>query len=204
MPRRDAGRPRGAFVVDAVLDATMLELAAGGLDALSIDRVAHRAGVNKTTIYRRWPTRDDLVVACLERVLEQATDLPTTGSLRGDLLQLLALMAGLLETAPGRALVRAAIADSAAPAITDLAQRRLQDRLTRPALTLVERARQRGEWSRSAPAEPAIFMLIGALLHRAFIERAPSDQTWRESVVDLLIHGLHPRRTGAPAHPPAP
>lgn len=201
MPRRDTGRPRGHFVVDAVLDATMTELADGGPDALSIDRVAHRAEVNKTTIYRRWPTRDDLVVACLERVLDQATELPDTGSLRGDLLQLLALTAGLLETTAGRALVRAAIADSAAPAITELARRNLRDGLTRPALTLIERARHRGEWSTSAPPEPGIFMLVGALLHRALLERAPTDQTWRETVVDLLLQGLRPCTTDSPAHP---
>jgi AcrR family transcriptional regulator len=201
MPRRDAGRPRGPFVVDAVLDATMIELAVGGPDALSIDRVARRAEVNKTTIYRRWPTRDDLVVACLERVLQQVTELPDTGSLRGDLLQLLAVTAGLLETTAGRALFRAAISDSAAPAITDLAQRRLQDGLARPTSTLVERARRRGEWSTSASPQPAIFMLVGALLHRALLERAPADQSWRETIVDLLIQGLAP---ASPTDPKTP
>jgi AcrR family transcriptional regulator len=179
----------------------MIELATHGPDALSVERVAHRAQVNKTTIYRRWPTQADLVVACMERVLQQTTELPDTGSLRGDLLQLLAVTADLLETTAGRALIRAAIADSATPAVTDLARRQLQNGLAEPALALVERARHRGEWSSSAPPGQSIFILVGALLHRALLERAPTDQTWRETVVDVLLHGLQAR---TPAHPDGP
>lgn len=57
MARRDAGRPRGRPVVDAVLDAVVAELAEHGPDGLSVERVARRAEVNRTTVYRRWSGR---------------------------------------------------------------------------------------------------------------------------------------------------
>ena len=66
--RRDAGRPRGRHVTDAVLDATLAELAAAGLEGLSVERVALRADVHKTTVYRRWPTRAALVAAALQGI----------------------------------------------------------------------------------------------------------------------------------------
>ena len=63
--RRDAGRARGGEpIVDAILEHTLADLARAGIDGLSIDRIARAAAVNKTTIYRRWPTREGLVADC--------------------------------------------------------------------------------------------------------------------------------------------
>ena len=57
---------RSARIVDGVLEATAEELSRVGYAALRVDEVAERSGVNKTTIYRRWPTKSDLVRATLE------------------------------------------------------------------------------------------------------------------------------------------
>src|SRR5690242_7791444 len=83
--RRDAGRPRGQPITEAVLDRTLEELASFGVAKLSVSRIARAADVNKTSVYRRWPTREALVAAALERVHERlASQLQDTGSLRGD------------------------------------------------------------------------------------------------------------------------
>ncbi|HEX6244732.1 MAG TPA: helix-turn-helix domain-containing protein, partial [Polyangiales bacterium] len=79
---------RSARVVEAVLQATAEELGRVGFLALRIDDVAERSGVNKTTIYRRWATKEELVAAMLER-MTLSHEVPDTGSLRGDLNALL-------------------------------------------------------------------------------------------------------------------
>ena len=71
--RRDAGRARGAPIVEAVLTRTLEELAQAGLEGLSVERIARRAEVNKTSVYRRWPSRGELVAAALEQVLSGMT-----------------------------------------------------------------------------------------------------------------------------------
>lgn len=80
--RRDAGRARGEPIVDSILEHALVELSREGLDGLSIDRIARAAAVNKTTIYRRWPTREALVAAALGRILiDRSLKSPDTGSL---------------------------------------------------------------------------------------------------------------------------
>lgn len=175
MPRRDAGRPRGAAVTRAIVDAALAELATGGPAGLSMERVARRADVHKTTVYRRFPRKEDLVAACLERVLSQSAQLPPTGSVRGDLSQLAAFVADLLTSDAGRALFRATLAEEAAPAVAALAHRALAG----------ERAPEGSETARRA-----VFVLVGAVIHRVFLERADPDKTWRHGVVDLLVDGL--------------
>src|SRR5258705_12527876 len=79
---RRALRERG------ILRRTLEELAAADYGGLSIDSVARRAGVNKTTVYRRWPTKADLVGSAITALADQMTVGPSTGSLRADLLEI--------------------------------------------------------------------------------------------------------------------
>lgn len=67
--------------MDSILEHTLADLSRAGLDGLSIDRIARAAAVNKTTIYRRWPTRDALVAAALGRILiDRSLIVPDTGT----------------------------------------------------------------------------------------------------------------------------
>lgn len=188
MTRRDAGRARGSSVTDAILEAALAELAAGGPDGLSVERVAERAEVNKTTVYRRYPHRDDLVAACLERVLTQASELTATGSLRDDLSRLAAFVARFVESEAGRALFRAALSEGDGGAIAGLARRKMSEQLASAGAVVAAGPAVAAE---GPPARgSAVFLLVGAVLHRVFLERAPADSAWQESVVDLLLRGL--------------
>ena len=81
-PRR--GRPRAEGLDEALLDVT-LELAGEvGIDGMSMDDLAQRAGVSKATIYRRWPSKERLVLDALNHAM-RPFDLIDTGSLRSDL-----------------------------------------------------------------------------------------------------------------------
>src|ERR1700733_1916686 len=79
------GRPRSAEADRAILAATLDLLAERGLDAMSIEEVAARAGVGKATIYRRWSSKGLLALDAFVRSFREQQPLPDTGTLRGDL-----------------------------------------------------------------------------------------------------------------------
>ncbi|TAK28362.1 MAG: TetR/AcrR family transcriptional regulator [Myxococcaceae bacterium] len=193
-PRRDAGRPRGAPVAEAVLAATLRELASAGVEGLSVERIAREAEVNKTSIYRRWPTREALVAAALEGVAAQITgQLPDTGSLRGDLLALVGAVSDLVGSPLGRGLLRAALTESAEAAVAALATDQLARGTAGPARAIVARAKARGEWARGARGDMVVHALVGAVIHRAVLEHGALDRRWLGSLVDLMLHGALPR-----------
>ena len=113
-PAAGGRRRRGpsSRVRDAAIAATLAELAEHGYSALSLEKVARRAGVNKTTLYRRWGTREELV---LEAMLERAGEhipVPDTGSLRQDLLQLARTAAANAATPEVAAMARVVASES--------------------------------------------------------------------------------------------
>lgn len=192
--RRDKGRPRGQAVVDAVLEQALHELATSGIHAFSVERVAINAAVNKTSVYRRWPTREALVVAALERTLVGVTSqVPDTGTLRGDLLGLLAPVVGLLSSPVGVGVLRASVAESASSAVRELATGELR-RTTNPIAAIVARARRRGEWRAGVSGRQLVFMLVGAMMHRVLLEHAKLSKTWVLGLVDLALYGASPPR----------
>jgi AcrR family transcriptional regulator len=207
--RRDAGRARGAPIVQAVLTRTLEELTASGVDGLSVERIAKKAEVNKTSVYRRWPSRGELVAAALEQVLSgMAARIPDTGSLRGDLLGMLEAVAGLAESPAGRGLMLAALSPSSKDSVAALAASKLQAQASGPARTLVSGAQRRGEWRRGAAAEVLLSALVGAVLHRSMLEHQPVTRRWLSSLVDLVVLGVAPRakesaEPGASERPPS-
>ena len=90
MAEPDAGRTRrrGAALEEAILRAAAEELTESGYAALTMDKVAARAGTNKNAIYRRWPGRLELGMAAYRR-LSRSVEPPDTGNLRDDVLELL-------------------------------------------------------------------------------------------------------------------
>jgi AcrR family transcriptional regulator len=83
-------RRRGEALEKALLDAAWAELTETGYDDLTIDAVATRAGTSRAVLYRRWPNKQDLVLATLlDHVKSDAVPMPNTGSLRGDVIALL-------------------------------------------------------------------------------------------------------------------
>jgi AcrR family transcriptional regulator len=187
--RRDAGRPRGRPIEEAIVSATLQELALHGLEGLSIPRVAAAAEVNKTTVYRRWPTREALVAAALGTALREiAVQVEDTGTLRGDLAVLVQIVATRMGSPEGRALVRAALGASfggVEPGVPT------EDREHAAILALVARAAARGEWdpARHAP-EAVLAMVTGSVMHRVLMEQQPMTPSWAEAVVDVVVRGL--------------
>ena len=90
-------------MVKSVLEAAIAEIARVGYAALRVDEVAARAGVNKTTVYRRWPTKPALVTAAIRSLFGVQTEPPDTGALEGDLMPSCRRAAAKVRKAEGRA-----------------------------------------------------------------------------------------------------
>jgi len=186
------GRPRSELARRAVLAAATELLLTRGLDAVSMDAVAARAGVSKATIYRWWPTKETLALDALYSQLSEPTpEPPDTGALRGDLTELLA---GWIERVSGRPFGRvlgALIAEAATdPVFGALYRERYVEPRRAQARLLFQRAIARGEISARTDVEAAVDLVYGPLYHRLLHGHAPLTQEFAASVVDVVVAGL--------------
>jgi AcrR family transcriptional regulator len=189
-PRRDAGRPRGESIEAVVLARALEELTVHGLEGASVDRIARAADVNKTSVYRRFGTREALLAAALERVaVDLGTKLSDQGSLHGDLAFIAREVAALLREPLGQSLARAAMSESSTSEFGALGAREMR-RPPEAMLAMVERARVRGEWRSEVSPEVVLAALVGAILHRVLLERAPLTDAFLRQLVTLLANGL--------------
>ncbi|MDN5930318.1 MAG: TetR/AcrR family transcriptional regulator [Pseudonocardia sp.] len=108
---RTRPRRRGQALDAAILEATIAEIAAFGYAELSMERVAERARASKASLYRRWPTRGELVMTAVRHLLPDPGPTSDTGSLRGDLLSLFRGAAALFA-GPAGAAVRGLLSDA--------------------------------------------------------------------------------------------
>lgn len=179
---------RGEPVVMEIVDAVLEELARVGYRALRIEDVAALAKVHKTTVYRRFPTKESLVQATLERAFRDSIPMPETGSLRGDLIEVARQIALFMDSLHGRALVRLVMTEG-----KDEELRRIVDtlRVKREAVTVhvVERAVSRGELEPDADGELLMSTIVGSIHHTIFSLGEVPDTPRIEALVDLVLFG---------------
>jgi AcrR family transcriptional regulator len=104
LDHRRRPRRRGAALESAILDAVLAELTEVGYARLSMERVAERAGASKASVYRRWPSKVELVMDAVYHVFPDPASPADTGSLRGDLLAVMRTVAEQLAGPAGQAL----------------------------------------------------------------------------------------------------
>ena len=136
---------RSARVVATVHAAALELLAEVGYDSLQLSDVAKRAQVNKTTVYRRWPTKATLVADLLASFTESNVATPDTGSLPGDLEQLLGDVVGALSNRAVRAVLYGTLTGADDSDDVRIAQARFWEERFRRSGAVVERAITRGE-----------------------------------------------------------
>ena len=185
-------RSRGAPVIRAVLGATLDELARVGYGALTFEEVAERAGVNKTTVYRRWPTKAALVEAALTAAADAVPPLDETGDLRADLMSIARRARDSMCSARGRGLLRMLLGGCLEPELVSLALT-LRIQVEAPARGVIERAVAAG--ALRADTDPAMLLgaMTGWILHVLFREHGVVSNERLARAVDLLIEGAAPR-----------
>lgn len=180
---------RGDTFVKTVLDATITQLAEFGFERLSIPLIAELAGVNKTSIYRRWPEKVDLVRAALQAAMSHVEHAPDTGNLRGDLVELARGAAAFMQSPVGTAVVRIMMAEGANPELKALATTTYAEAGRQGPWQVLKRAAERGELSGKSDPSLMLFTIAGAIMHRVFVERREASDEFLAQVVDLVLPG---------------
>lgn len=179
------GRPRRAEA-DAEITAAVLELlSVGGMAELSMDAVARTAGVGKATIYRRWRSKEALVLDVIRRAAAPIDD-PDTGSLRGDLAAYTeAFLAKVSQRRHPDVLPVLLTTAHHDPAFNTALQEWLEDR-HRVLATILERAIHRGELPEDIDVTTALDAIVGPLMLRSVVPGRTIDSTFLRRLVDLI------------------
>ncbi|MFI0736764.1 TetR/AcrR family transcriptional regulator [Streptomyces sp. NPDC021100] len=192
------GRPRSAEADRAILDATRAALVELGWGKLTMGDVAARAGVAKTTLYRRWAGKNALVVDAVADLFDEHLELPDRGSLQADIEGVVLRFAALLDRPETKTALMAVVAESTRDEVLrERIRSAIVDRQKMLVLVGRERAQARGELPRED--EPAVAartadlifdVIAGAVVHRTLVSAEPVDAEWARGFTALLIGGL--------------
>ena len=169
-----------------VLGVTAELLLERGFAGASVDEITRRSGVAKTTIYRHWPTRGDLLRdACSS--IGTPLEVPDTGSYEGDVTALVTSLAHLLRSAKWTSVL---------PSVIDAAERdpdiaamysRLQEGYSAPLQSIIKRAMQKGELPKTTDAALLVAALTGPLFYRRWFSREPLTNAFAKQIVRLVL-----------------
>jgi AcrR family transcriptional regulator len=193
-PARGRGRPRSEEADRAILDATLKMVAAHGVTATTIEGIAAEAGVGKTTIYRRWESKTDLIVAAVSQLAPPAgVEFPDTGSLWSDMKLLADLQrqrlagTGLLTVAP-----RVLAESMNDPELHQGFLENVIEPLRALIRSLVERGIERGELRADLDVEPLVDILHSIPIYRILMSRGDPDSIADvpDAYIPLLTPGI--------------
>lgn len=187
------GRPRSEQARRAVLDAARTLFEEQGYGAATIEAIAARSGVAKTTIYRSWPSRAAVMV---DVVVEMATTLvpPPRG---GDPIRAMAAelrgIASAVNGPMGRLLTSLLGDAQVEPQVRSVLIERLFAPRSQASATNISRAQTGGTLRPDVPPHVAIDLLVGPLFYRMFVQHEPVTDTFVKQVLQYVVEGLQPR-----------
>ena len=187
MPSQEtaAGRPRDPALEAAILDATQDLLIEYGFAATTVEAVARAAGTGKAAVYRRWPSKTDLVIAAVQ-ALQSPPTVPDTGTLRGDLLE---CAMHFVQSDRRAALVLAGVLNEIGRN-NDLRAAAYEAIGKPPALAfaaVVDRWRARGQVATSAPTDLLAGIVPAAAFRSVALRRRALDQQTAVDLVDFVL-----------------
>lgn len=189
-PKPRLGRKRDDSRDPEILEATLDVLAENGYDGMTIDMVATRAKAGKATLYRRWPSKPELVldaVACMKSSSIDLANLPDTGTLRGDLIAM--IKAPTMRDAERKLKVMAGIASMIArnPELAEAARDALVEPRAAANRVIFQRAVDRGEISRDVDIETLISISPSMAAYRTLMLNKPVSREFIISTIDRVI-----------------
>jgi AcrR family transcriptional regulator len=184
---------RAERVRSSVLKAVFELLAEEGFERLSIEKVANRAGVHKTTVYRRWSTKAELVLDTARATTGQNVPIPDTGSLHGDLTELARSVVSNIGTEPRAQVTRSIVAASMTSEELASSMHTFWAERLSVTIPVVERAINRGELPASTDANLIIETLIGPMWVRLLLTGETIDDDLADRVAALVAGLAQPR-----------
>ena len=185
------GRPRDVDVDQRILASAFRQLVQVGYAGLSIESVAAYAGVAKTTIYRRYPTKRDLVIAALRESTPfpmPALDLPAREALEAFVRGAIAM---LIESGAFRVLGSLLVEDQRHPGLLDVFRERVLFPRRAMVEAIIQRGIERGELRRDVDPLIVIEMIAGAVFAHHVILGLGGDEAWIASLVDHVWSAIH-------------
>jgi AcrR family transcriptional regulator len=199
-PGRASPAGRGPKVRAAVLAATLTELTENGYAALTVDNVARRSGVHKTTIYRRWQDRESLVADAVTDLAAAKVPFPDTGDIDTDLRTLARSFVAFLNSPTGKAVAAATLSDAGRiPEVADAKRRFFEDRFRR-AQPVVSGAIARGELPAATDPAELVRTLVAPIYLRLLVTAEPIDRTTADNAAKVALAAA---RAGALSSDPA-
>jgi AcrR family transcriptional regulator len=181
------GRPRDPSR-DGVIRAAILQLLADvGYGALTMDAVAAEAGVGKATIYRRWRTKEDLVVDTISDLNRAEAQTPDTGSLEGDLRELLRTLVGVVNGPTGAATLSLLSTVPRQPALAEAFHSGPLAVWQQSFDEVFDRAEARGEVSPSFRRSVAAESVSAPLVQRWLLTGRPVDEAYTDELLDTVV-----------------
>ena len=173
-----------------LLAVTLQLLQEHGYERLTVDAVANTARASKATVYRRWPSKAELVLAAFTEGVRQVAVVPNTGTLRGDLLKIGEICCQ--QTDQHASTLRAVLVEvSRHPALNDALQHQFIDQRKALIRHVLQQAVDRGEIAEAAITDELWDLLPGYLVFRSIIpNRPPTRHTVQVLVDDFIIPGL--------------
>jgi AcrR family transcriptional regulator len=188
--------PTGAAVMrqdvtDSIVEATLDELAEKGYQGLSMDAVARRAGVGKSALYRRWPSKQEMTISILAQLGVPLAETADTGSFRGDIRALLdAIVLWFTDPRLGPIFVdlnaAARTNDQLGAALTE----HVSDPRRNRGMEIIERALARGELPADVDRELALDTIAAPVYWRLHIRRLPISSEYLDSVAGLIVRAF--------------
>lgn len=172
----------------AILDAALAVLGERGLEALTVESVATRAGVARTTVYRRWQGADELLAAAVDDVVARLMPPASSGEARDDLVAIVAATVSALTNPKDGRVVRvllSALARSDEP--VSRLRRRLVEARRNELREVLARGATRGELRADIDADTAAGLLLGPVYYRVVLTGRPADADFAERVVDAFL-----------------
>jgi AcrR family transcriptional regulator len=187
---RKPGRPRDASVDAAIIQSALEMLDEVGLKAVSMDGVAARAGVSKATIYRRWDSREDLLIDAVAGLVA-SVEVPETDDIRADLVTLLVRWRTFMSEMKGGSIFPWLIGEVAAG--TEVG-RHYAEAVILPRRAMIAqvigRAIKNGWLRTDLDVQLAVDMISGpAILRKMMAPVRGIDESWEEKLVDALLDG---------------
>lgn len=162
---------------------------------MSVERVANIAGVGKTTIYRRYESKEELAAAAMRSLTDNLGPPPDTGSARDDIVEMLVQNQTAMVQGPGMSVMGALLVEERRnPELLELFRARIMRPRRNEAVKILQRGVERGEIRPETDLEATVYAMVGATIARHILG-APQNRTQIEKTVDTIFQGIktHPQ-----------
>lgn len=188
------GRPRSGEAEEAILAATIQLLSEKHLRDISIEEIARKANVGKTTIYKWWPSKAYVALDAFLRKINHLVPMPDTGSTKGDILEHCRSLISFYKSPAGRILGQFVAESESDKELASLFRERFLKPRRQGAGVIFDRGIRRGEIDKNVNRELVLDMIYGPTVFRLFVGHLPLEDNLADDIVSILFSGLETNR----------